>query len=225
MKVAIVGGGPGGLYLAALLRQLDSSHEITVWERNAPEDTFGFGVVFSDETLGSIEGADEVVHQRMESRFARWTDIDVEVDGQSFTVGGQGFAAMSRKELLSILQERVAELGVTVHYRALAPDVEELRATHDLVVACDGLNSQIRTAHAQAFGPTLDRRHNKYIWLGTDLVFEAFQFIVKHTEWGRCRSTATRSPTPARPSSSRCTTTSGSARASARPRARSSRPG
>lgn len=184
MKVAIVGGGPGGLYLAALLRQLDSSHEITVWERNAPDDTFGFGVVFSDETLGSIEGADEVVHQRMESRFARWTDIDVEVDGQSFTVGGQGFAAMSRKELLSILQERVAELGVTVHYRALAPDVEELRATHDLVVACDGLNSQIRTAHTQAFGPTLDRRHNKYIWLGTDLVFEAFQFIVKHTEWG-----------------------------------------
>ena len=184
MKIAIVGGGPGGLYFAALMRTLDPTHEITVWERNAPDDTFGFGVVFSDETLGSIEGADEVVHDRMEHRFARWTDIDVDVDGTSYTVGGQGFAAMSRKELLQILQERVAELGVTVRYRTEAPDVEELRTQYDLVLAADGLNSTIRTTYADVFGPTLDRRHNKYIWLGTDLVFEAFQFFVKQTEWG-----------------------------------------
>ncbi|KAB2810867.1 bifunctional salicylyl-CoA 5-hydroxylase/oxidoreductase [Pimelobacter simplex] len=184
MRIAIAGGGPGGLYFAALMKQLDPAHEVTVWERNAPEDTFGFGVVFSDETLGSIEGADQVVHDRMESRFARWTDIDVDVDGRSYTIGGQGFAAMSRKELLQILQERVAELDVTVHYRTEAPDVDELRASYDLVLAADGLNSSIRTKHADVFRPSLDRRHNKYIWLGTDLVFEAFQFFVKQTEWG-----------------------------------------
>lgn len=184
MKVAIVGGGPGGLYLATLMKSLDAGHEITVWERNAPDDTFGFGVVFSDETLGSIEGADPVVHAAMEARFARWTDIDVTVDGHEFTVGGQGFAAMSRKELLQILQQRVADLGVTVHYRTAAPDVDRLRRDHDLVVAADGLNSTVRTTYADVFAPDLDRRHNKYIWFGTDLVFEAFQFFVKQTEWG-----------------------------------------
>ncbi|CCQ17505.1 putative bifunctional hydroxylase/oxidoreductase [Rhodococcus sp. AW25M09] len=184
MRIAIVGGGPGGLYFAALAKQLDPSHRIDVWERNAPDDTFGFGVVFSDETLGSIEGADAVVHTEMERRFARWTDIDVEIDGRSYTVGGQGFAAMSRKELLAILQQRVAELGIEVQYRTEAPDTDVLRASYDLVIACDGLNSAVRTRYADAFRPTLDRRDNKYIWFGTDKVFEAFQFLVRHTEFG-----------------------------------------
>jgi anthraniloyl-CoA monooxygenase len=184
MRIAIAGGGPGGLYLAALMKSLDPSHEITVWERNAPDDTFGFGVVFSDETLGSIEGADTVVHEQMERLFARWTDIDVDLDGSSFTVGGQGFAAMGRKDLLGILQRRAVDLGVTVHFRTEAPDVDELSAAYDLVVASDGLNSPIRTRRAVAFRPSLDRRANKYIWFGTDLVFEAFQFFVKTTPWG-----------------------------------------
>ncbi|MFI8566473.1 bifunctional salicylyl-CoA 5-hydroxylase/oxidoreductase [Rhodococcus sp. NPDC078407] len=184
MRIAIVGGGPGGLYFAALAKQLDPSHRIDVWERNAPNDTFGFGVVFSDETLGSIEGADAVVHTEMERRFARWTDIDVEIDGRPYTVGGQGFAAMSRKELLAILQQRVAELGVEVQYRSEAPDTDVLRASYDLVIACDGLNSAVRTRYADAFRPTLDRRDNKYIWFGTDKVFEAFQFLVRNTEFG-----------------------------------------
>jgi anthraniloyl-CoA monooxygenase len=189
VRIAISGGGPGGLYLAILMTSLDPGHDITVWERNAPDDTFGFGVVFSDETLGSIEGADRVVHERMEKQFARWTDIDVAVTDRAggrhaFTVGGQGFAAMSRQELLQILQERAADLGVTVHYRTESPDPDELRASYDLVVAADGLGSRVRTAYADRFGPTLDRRHNKYIWFGTDLVFEAFQFFIRHTQWG-----------------------------------------
>ena len=184
MRIAIAGGGPGGLYFAALMKGLDAGHEVTVWERNAPDDTFGFGVVFSDETLGGIEGADTVIHEQMEDRFARWTDIDVEFNGHPFTVGGQGFAAMSRQELLHILQQRVAELGVTVHYRAEAPDPDELRSSYDLVLAADGLNSTVRARYAEVFRPTLDRRRNKYIWFGTDLVFEAFQFFVKQTEWG-----------------------------------------
>lgn len=184
MRIAIVGGGPGGLYFAALAKQLDPTHRIDVWERNAPDDTFGFGVVFSDETLGSIEGADSVVHDEMERLFARWTDIDVEVDGRSYTVGGQGFAAMSRKELLKVLQRRVADLGVTVQYSTEAPDPDTLRRTYDLVIASDGLNSAVRTRYEDVFRPTLDRRNNKYIWFGTDKVFEAFQFIVAHTEFG-----------------------------------------
>jgi anthraniloyl-CoA monooxygenase len=184
MRVAIAGGGPGGLYLAALMKQLDAGHDITVWERNAPDDTFGFGVVFSDETLGAVESADTEIYARMARRFARWTDIDVDVNGHSFTVGGQGFAAMGRKDLLRILQERVADLGVTVHFRTEAPDPDRLREEYDLVVASDGVNSTVRKRYADAFRPTVDRRHNKYIWFGTDLVFEAFQFFVKQTEWG-----------------------------------------
>jgi len=184
MKIAIAGGGPGGLYLAALMKGLDSRHEVTVWERNAPDDTFGFGVVFSDETLGGIEGADAVVHDEMESHFARWTDIDIAIGGDRFTVGGQGFAAMSRKELLRILQDRATGLGVEIHYRATAPDVALLRDTHDLVVAADGVSSAVRARYADAFGPAIDRGVNKYIWLGTDLVFEAFQFFIKQTPWG-----------------------------------------
>ena len=184
LKVAIVGGGPGGLYFATLMKQLDPAHRITVWERNAPDDTFGFGVVFSDETLGGIDNADTEFAAAMASRFARWTDIDIHFRGVSHTVGGQGFAAMSRRELLGLLRRRCAELGVAVHFSTLAPDVSHLRATHDLVLAADGANSAIRAAHAGVFRPALDRRHNKYMWLGTDLVFEAFQFYIKQTPWG-----------------------------------------
>src|SRR5919205_2592479 len=126
MRIAVVGGGPGGLYFSALVKQLDPTHEVTVWERNAPDDTFGFGVVFSDETLGGIENADTVIHDYMTRRFARWTDIDIEFNGHPFTVGGQGFAAMGRKDLLHLMQQRVADLGITVHYRTEAPHVDEL---------------------------------------------------------------------------------------------------
>lgn len=184
MKIAIVGGGPSGLYFAALMKQLDPAHEITVWERNARDDTFGFGVVFSDETLDGIGNADTVISTEMARQFARWTDIDIHFGGATKTVGGQGFAAMSRKELLRLLQERCQSLGVTVHYSTVAPDTEQLRSTHDLVIAGDGLNSAVRRQYADVFRPTLDRRHNKYMWLGTDRVFEAFQFFVEQTEWG-----------------------------------------
>jgi anthraniloyl-CoA monooxygenase len=184
MKIAVIGGGPGGLYFAALAKQLNPAHEVTVWERNAPDDTFGFGVVFSDETLGGIENADTEFAAAMAQRFARWTDIDIHYRGQSFTVGGQGFAAMSRKELLALLQERVRSLGIAVHYSTQAPDADELRATHDLVVAADGRGSRVRAQYASVFHPDLDQRHSKYMWLGTDRVFEAFQFFIKQTQWG-----------------------------------------
>ena len=184
MKIAIIGGGPAGLYLAALMKQLDPAHRITVWERNAPDDTFGFGVVFSDETLGGIENADTEFAEAMARRFARWTDIDINYRGEQHTVGGQGFAAMGRKDLLHLLQDRCRELGVELRFSTLAPDLAELRASFDLVVGADGVNSQTRAAYADVFRPSLDRRSNKYMWLGTDRVFEAFQFFIKQTPWG-----------------------------------------
>ena len=183
-RIAVVGGGPGGLYFAALAKQLGPADEITVWERNAADDTFGFGVVFSDETLGGIEHADEAIYRQMEREFARWDDIDVHYRGEVQTSGGHGFAAMSRKRLLQILQERCAQLGVDVRFCTLAPDVDELSAGYDLVVAADGLNSAVRARYVETFRPSLDVRRCKYMWLGTDKVFDAFKFYVKQTPHG-----------------------------------------
>jgi anthraniloyl-CoA monooxygenase len=182
MRLAVVGGGPGGLYLAALVRQLDARHEVTVFERNAADDTFGFGVVFSDETLGGIEHADPAVFAAMQRRTARWDDIDVHYRGTVTTSGGHGFSAMGRRELLGILQDRCAELGVTVHYRTEAPDLSDLRAGYDLVVAADGANSRVRANGP--FGAAVSLGRSRYIWLGTDLVLEAFTFEVRETEHG-----------------------------------------
>jgi len=184
VRIAVIGGGPGGLYFAALAKQLDPSHEITVWERNAADDTFGFGVVFSDETLGGIEHADPLVHERMELEFARWDDIDVHFRGETITSGGHGFAAMSRRRLLELLQERCRDLGVVLHFLTDAPDVAELASSHDLVVAADGLNSAVRAKYAESFRPSLDVRRCKYMWLGTSKVFDAFRFDIRETPYG-----------------------------------------
>jgi anthraniloyl-CoA monooxygenase len=190
MRIAVVGGGPGGLYFAALTKQLSPGHTVTVWERNAADDTFGFGVVFSDETLGGIEHADEAIYAQMEREFATWDDIDVHAGGADHrgeavhTSGGHGFAAMSRRRLLEILQQRCRALGVRLHFSTPAPDVAELSRTHDLVVAADGVNSTVRARYADTFRPTVDIRHCKYMWLGTDKVFDAFKFYVRETPYG-----------------------------------------
>src|SRR5713101_5083403 len=166
------------------MKSLDPAHDVIVWERDAPDDTFGFGVVLSDETLGGIEHADTVIYAKMAERFARWDDIDVHFRGTVTTTGGQGFAAMSRQGLLQILRERCAELGVQLRYRTVAPDADELRRGHDLVVAADGANSATRTKFADVFQPSLEPRRSKYMWLGTDLVFEAFKFYIRETPHG-----------------------------------------
>jgi anthraniloyl-CoA monooxygenase len=184
MRIAVVGGGPGGLYFAALASQLSPADEITVWERNAADDTFGFGVVFSDETLGGIEHADEWIYAQMERDFARWDDIDVHYQGQVRTSGGHGFAAMSRQRLLQILQQRCANLGVEVRFQTPAPEPELLAAEYDLVVAADGLNSGVRARYAGTFRPSLEARRCRYMWLGTDKVFDAFKFYVAPTPFG-----------------------------------------
>jgi anthraniloyl-CoA monooxygenase len=181
VRIAVIGGGPAGLYFAALAKQLGPGHDITVWERNAPDDTFGFGVVFSDETLGGIEHADPAVFEAMRAEFARWDDIDVHHRGTVTTSGGHGFAAMSRKRLLGILRHRCAELGVELRFREEAP--ADL-AGYDLVVAADGVNSAVRSRFAGHFRPSVETRRCRYIWLGTDLVFDAFKFHVLDTPAG-----------------------------------------
>jgi len=184
MRIAVVGGGPGGLYFAALARQLDPRADITVWERNAADDTFGFGVVFSDETLGGIEHADPAIRHAMSREFARWDDIDIHFKGQVITSGGHGFAAMSRRRLLQILQERCMTLGITLRFNTEAPPLDTLSAEYDLVVGSDGVNSATRTRYADSFRPQLDVRRCKFMWLGTDLVFDAFKFYIVETPHG-----------------------------------------
>lgn len=184
MRIAIIGGGPGGLYFAALAKQLDPTRAVTVWERNAAADTFGFGVVFSDETLDGIAHADPVAFAAMERDFARWSDIDIRYRGTVQTSGGHGFAAIARKRLLEILQARCVELGVDIRFTTEAPAVDELTDAYDLVIAADGVNSATRARHADVFRPSLDVRGCRYMWLATDRVLEAFTFVVEETSHG-----------------------------------------
>ncbi|MEV6564323.1 bifunctional salicylyl-CoA 5-hydroxylase/oxidoreductase [Streptomyces kronopolitis] len=184
MRVAVVGGGPGGLYAAVLLKRLDPARRITVWERNAPEDTFGFGVVLSDETLGGIEHADPEVYRALQAEFVRWDDIDIVHRGRTLTSGGHGFAALSRRRLLAVLHRRCRDLGVELRFRSEAPPAAELARTHDLVIAADGVHSATRTAHADVFGPRLTTHRCRYIWLAADFALDAFRFEIAETEHG-----------------------------------------
>ncbi|MEU3245997.1 bifunctional salicylyl-CoA 5-hydroxylase/oxidoreductase [Streptomyces sp. NPDC006875] len=184
MRVAVIGGGPGGLYAAALLKRLDPGREITVWERNAPDETFGFGVVLSDETLGGIEHADPVVHAALQHEFVRWDDIDIVHRGVHHTSGGHGFAALGRRRLLEILHARCRSLGVDLRFRTEAPPPAELTAAYDLVVAADGVRSATREAYADAFGPSVEDHRCRYIWLAADFALDAFRFEIAGTEHG-----------------------------------------
>ena len=171
MRIACLGGGPAGLYFALLMKQANPKHDITVIDRNAADDTFGWGVVFSDQTLENFRAADPVSHQRITDSFAHWDDIDVHVKGQVVTSGGHGFCGIARRELLNILQLRCIDLGVKLTFQTeIAPEAifqDPAFREADLIVAADGINSRIREAFAPQFGPDLERRRNKFIWLGT----------------------------------------------------------
>lgn len=183
-RIAIVGGGPGGLYTAALLKRLAPDREVTVYERNAPDDTFGFGVVLSDETLGGIEHADPAVHEALKAHFVRWDDIDIVHRGIRHTSGGHRFAALGRRRLLGILHDRCRDLGVDLRFRTEAPPPDRLARTHDLVVAADGVHSAVREAHRDVFRPHVTSHRCRYIWLAADFAFDAFRFEIAETEHG-----------------------------------------
>jgi anthraniloyl-CoA monooxygenase len=184
MRIACVGGGPAALVFAISMKLRDPRHEIVVFERNDPGDTFGWGVVFSDQTMDNLRANDPQSADAIEAGFAHWDDIDVHIHGRTITSSGHGFVGIGRKRLLNILQDRARELGVTLEFKTEIDPSPELFAAYDLVLACDGANSKLRTAHADHFGVDIDIRPNKYIWLGANKAFDAFTFAFEPTEHG-----------------------------------------
>ncbi len=183
MKIHCIGGGPGGLYAAILLKKLDPKNEVTVWERNAPDDTFGWGVVFSDRTQDHLRNADAESHEAITKTFATWDDIDVHYQGEVHRSTGHGFCGLSRQTMLVLLQDRAQALGVKINFETEVTDVDDFRDC-DLLVAADGINSAIRTKYAANFGPDLDWRPNRFTWLGTKQQFEAFTFSFRENDAG-----------------------------------------
>jgi anthraniloyl-CoA monooxygenase len=183
MKVSIIGGGPGGLYFALLAKRAWPRWDITVYERNRPDDTFGFGVVFSDQTLDSFKAYDLVTYERIRRRFAYWGDVDVVYKGQVMRSGGNGFCGCSRVALLNILQDRGRELGVQMRFQREVEDLDEFPDS-DLIVVADGSNSKIRSKHENHFQPSVDLRPNKFTWLGSTRPLDAFKYFFRETPEG-----------------------------------------
>ena len=184
MKIACVGGGPAGLYFAIAMKLRDPSHEIDIFERNAAGVTFGWGVVFSDQTVDNLMANDPVSAKTIASEFAHWDDIDVHIHDQTITSSGHGFIGIGRKRLLEILTARAIELGARLHFEVECDPADPRWADYDLVIAGDGINSRFRDAQAEAFGVDVDTRANKFVWLGTAKVFDAFTFAFEQTEHG-----------------------------------------
>jgi anthraniloyl-CoA monooxygenase len=186
VRIVCIGGGPAGLYFAILMKKADPGHDVTVVERNRPDDTFGFGVVFSDATLENFAEADRETHEEITRAFAHWDDIDIHYRGTVVTSTGHGFAGMSRQALLDILQRRCTKLGVKLEFQTEVTDLAPY-ADADLIVAADGVNSMVRARHAEHFRPRIDWRPNRFVWLGTTFPFPAFTFLFKEDRHGLWR--------------------------------------
>ena len=185
MKIACLGGGPAGLYFAISMKLRDPAHDITVIERNKADDTFGWGVVLSNETLGNLAANDAISAEAIRTQFAYWDDIAVHFKNTETVSTGHGFCGIGRKKLLLVLQNRARELGVHLRFETPVDDVVALSKTYDLVIGADGLNSRTRTAFAEHFKPEIDIRKCKFVWLGTHQKFDnAFSFIFEETEYG-----------------------------------------
>lgn len=186
MRVRIIGGGPAGLYLAILMKQADPEHDITVYERNGPDDTFGWGVVFSGKTLANLKEADEASFREITNRFQTWDNVDVLHCDQKVTIRGNHFSGIARLELLRILQARCLELKVRLQFRTglSDQDIEELRGKADVLVGADGVNSTVRQKYAEFFKPSLNLRSNKYIWYGTRRLFHGLTLTFRERDAG-----------------------------------------
>ncbi|MEA2833476.1 MAG: anthraniloyl-CoA monooxygenase [Methylobacteriaceae bacterium] len=182
MRIAIIGGGPAGLYFAILTKRSFPGHAITIYERNRPDDTFGFGVVFSDETLDNIERADPTTFAALKSEFSYWDDIEINFKGTTRRIGGNGFCGCARSRLLAVLQRQARSLGVDLRFQHEIEDVSEISA--DLVVAADGLNSRVRDGYKDVFRPQIDQRPNRFSWMGSTRTLDAFTFHFRETEHG-----------------------------------------
>ena len=186
MRIVCLGGGPAGLYFAVLMKLQNPAHVVTVVERNRPFDTFGWGVVLSDQTLGNLRVADPVSAQLIGDAFNHWDDVEMFFEGRSVRSGGHGFCGIGRKKLLNILQDRCIALGVDLVFEADVQDDQALAKQYnaDLLIACDGLNSRVRTKYANTFKPDVEMRDCRFVWLGTKKTFDAFTFAFEKTEHG-----------------------------------------
>ncbi len=186
MKITVIGGGPGGLYYALLTKKAQPDFDIQVYEQNRADDTFGFGVVFSDETLDEFLSADPASYDMIRDHFAHWSDIVIEHKGERTLVGGNGFAGCSRLTLLQVLQQRCEAVGVPIHYATTisADELDSRFADSDMIVAADGINSAIRTKYARELGVRIENRPNYFVWLGSTKPLDAFTFFFKKTEHG-----------------------------------------
>ena len=176
-RIAIVGGGPGGLFAAMLLKRADPARDIVVFERNGPADTFGFGVVFSDATLTGIHAADPVLLDALTEHGVHWDTIEVRLRGERHRCSGNGMAAVERRTLLHLLQERAAGEGVELRFGTTAGVADVVGAGFDLVVVADGANSLLREAFAEELRPTFDTATARFIWLGTTYPFDGLTFV------------------------------------------------
>ncbi|MFZ4482257.1 MAG: FAD-dependent monooxygenase, partial [Rhodoferax sp.] len=185
MRIAVLGGGPAGLYFSLLMKQANPAHDITTFDRNAADNTFGWGIVFSDKTMDGFRAADAKVVNEIEANFRHWDDVDVFFKGRKITSSGHGFCGIARLKLQEIFQKRCAALGVKMVWETEITDPDEYARKYDLVVAADGVASTVRSKHEAHFNPRIDLRTNRFIWLGTKKKFEtAFTFAFKQTEWG-----------------------------------------
>lgn len=183
MKFSVIGGGPGGLYFSILLKKARPEYQIDVYERNRADDAFGFGVVFSDETLSEFLSRDPESYERIRSRFAYWDELDVARDGEVVRISGNGFCGCSRKTLLNLLQDRCREVGVGLHFQTEVGELSQY-AESDVIVACDGIASAIRTRFAQEFGTKITLRKNRFVWLGSTRPLDAFTYFFRSTPYG-----------------------------------------
>lgn len=186
MRILVVGGGPSGLYFSILMKRADPSLEVVVLEQNRADDTFGFGVVFSDATIAEVGSADEETYRAITDHFIHWDDIDVHYGGEVVSSTGHGFSGMSRRSLLAVLQERADAVGVVVHFETALSSLDEA-ADYDLIVGADGVNSGVRELMADRFDPVMEWRPNRFVWLGTTKPFLAFTFYFRENEHGLWR--------------------------------------
>lgn len=184
MKINVIGGGPAGLYFAILMKKAEASHRIKIYERNGPNDTFGWGVVFSGKTLANLRAADEISHAEITKEFAAWDNVDVVHRSDKISIHGNSFSGIARLQLLKILQRRAEELGVEIEFHKEIHNIEELRNDCDLLLAADGVNSTVRLNYVEQLQPELDLRTNRYIWYGTNQLFHGLTLTFRENNAG-----------------------------------------